>query len=74
MARTVRTNLGAKLLSGQIRSRPGMHGHNRPEREPVLPGPMADSEVVEQIAQRTHAGEDFYVVFREVMRKLEVTV
>ncbi len=71
MSRTVRTNLQSKLLSGQIAPRPGMHGHDRPEREPVDAGPMGSEAVVEQIAQRTHAGENFYAVFREVMDKLE---
>lgn len=72
MSRTVRTNLGPKLLSGQIKGRPGMYGADRPMREPVLPGPMASSAAVERVAELTHAGMDFYAAFRQVMRELEV--
>ncbi len=67
---TVRKNLQSKLLSGQIKGRPGMHGHDRPEREPVEAGPMASDENVERVATLTAGGMNFYAAFRQVMREV----
>ncbi len=71
MSRTVRTHLASKLLSGQIAPRPGMHGADRPEREPVDAGPMASDENVERVAALTQQGMDFYAAFRQVMAEVE---
>ncbi len=71
MSRTVRTHLASKLLSGQIAPRPGMHGHDRPEREPVEAGPMASDENVERVAALTASCGDFFKAFREVWQEVE---
>ena len=71
MARTVRTNLGPKLLSGQIAPRPGMWGELAPRPDPTQPGPMGDPWAVERVAFLVAGGMDFYAAFRQVMRQME---
>lgn len=71
MARTVRRNLGVKLLSGAIKPRPGMYGGLAPRPEPHEAGPMETPWAVERVAQLTAGGMDFYAAFRQTMRELE---
>lgn len=65
-----RRNLGPRLLSGALKPRPGMHGADRPEREPVEPGPMASATAVERVAALTQQGMDFYAAFRMVAKEM----
>ncbi len=73
MSRTVRTNLAGKLASGAIKGRPGMHGHDRPEREPVEAGIMGTPEAVRRVPEwmAAHRELSFYEAFREVMEQME---
>lgn len=71
MARTVRHNLGPKLLSGAIKPRPGMWGADAPRREPIEPGAMGAPWAVERVTQLTAGGMNFYAAFRQTMRELE---
>ena len=73
MSRTVRVNLGAKLLSGKITPRPGMYGADRPRPEPVETGPMGSPEAVEAVAALVAGGMSFYEAFRQVMADMGVT-
>ncbi len=68
---TVRHNLAGKLASGAIKGRPGMHGADRPEREPVEAGPMASNENVERVSNLFHETGDFFKAFREVWQEVE---
>jgi hypothetical protein len=71
MSRTVRTNLGPKLLSGAIKPRPGMYGADRPRSEPVELGPMASDEAVERVKALVAGGMNAFVACRQVMREME---
>ena len=68
---TVRRNLQGKLLSGQIKPRPGMHAH--PRSEPLDPGVMATPEAVERVRVMllAHPERSFYECFRQVLRELD---
>jgi hypothetical protein len=68
---TVRKNLGPKLLSGQIRPRPGMFGGLAPKPEHPEPGAMGTPWAVERVALLTAGGMDFYAAFRQVMAEIE---
>ncbi len=65
-----RRNLGPRLAAGILKPRPGSLGHDRPEREPVAPGPMASDENVERVAALTAGGMNFYAAFRQVMQEV----
>lgn len=68
MSRTVRTNLTAKLLSGAIRPRPGMHGTRPVPREP---GPMETDAAVARVRELIAGGMEIGEAYRKVAQEVK---